>query len=112
MRCRMIDFSSAARGNRFTYSVCGHSLAAPYGSDIVCAAVSTLTYLIYFTAKQLDDEGLLSAFSHTVRPGYAKIEFTVRDGGLSRAKFVFDAVGPVVRGLSEKYPKNVNVKRY
>ncbi len=108
----MIDFSSAVRGNRFTYTVSGHSLAAPRGADVVCAALSTLTYLVYFSAKQLEKDGLLSEFSHTAAPGYAKIDFTVRDAGIPRARLVFDSVGATVAGISANYPKNVKVKRY
>ncbi len=103
----MTEFSSALRGNRFVYKISGHAGFASYGSDVVCAALSTLTYLVYHAAKRLEEEGLLTSFRHAVKPGLARIEFTVKDDGLSRAKFVFDAVDSLVGELSAQYPKNV-----
>lgn len=103
----MTEFSSDKCGNRFIYSVNGHCFGAPKGEDVVCAAISTLTYLVYFAAKELDDEGLLESFYHSVVSGSAEMDFTVKEEGMERASFIYDVVNTLVLEIESEYPSNV-----
>ena len=105
----MIEFSTFVCDNRFICSANGHANTAPYGSDTVCAAVSALTHLLYFAAKELDEEGLLSSFYHSAVTGSAEIDFTVKEEGYPRASFLFDAVNTLMLELEAEYPGAIRI---
>ena len=105
----MIEFSANRCDDRFICSVSGHSQAAHRGSDIVCAAVSALTYLLYFAAKELDEKGLLSSFYHSAVTGSAEIDFTVKEEGLDRASFLVGTVSALMLELEAKYPEEIRI---
>lgn len=59
----MIDVHCLSRPEQGLYALCiqGHACYAPYGADIVCAAVSTLGYTFAAALQRLYSEGALSA---------------------------------------------------
>lgn len=105
----MITLTINRCDNRYLCSVRGHSGAAPKGEDVVCAAVSALAYLIETAATSLDEEGALEAYYHSVTPGDAEFDFTVKERGAERAEFLADSVERLALEIEASYPGCISV---
>lgn len=75
----------------------GHANTAPYGSDIVCAAVSALTLTLI---RGLENIAYMSLYK-SVEPGNICIEWqTINDTG----KALIDTWFLGILGIAEEYP--------
>jgi len=77
--------------------ITGHAMTAPYGHDIVCAAVSVLYAQLanYLTGATVDDSD-----------GKAVVSADTIDAGNQR---LFKAFTGTIEQLSVQYPKNVTL---
>lgn len=77
--------------------VSGHANTAPYGSDIVCAAVSAITLTLI---RGLENIACMSLYE-SVEPGDIRIEWqTINDTG----KALIDTWFLGILGIAEEYP--------
>lgn len=102
-----IDITCTTR--TFDLVAVGHSGAAAYGSDIVCAAVSALLYTLAAQIEDYDKKGMIAEKSIILDRG---------EGGIyceSPAKYAYDirsCYRMIARGLSmlaTTYPDNVKI---
>lgn len=82
----------------------GHTGMAQRGSDILCAALSTIEYMLTAWAERNDD--IVDIIDIDEGPGHAYIRLKIKDG---RFKAVSDMVGIGLMGISELYPDNVKI---
>lgn len=84
----------------------GHADYAEPGSDIVCAAISTLEYILYTYVT--DNPGQACMKSYDTGPGYSFMRIIPKGNG------IFEVVKAVIsgyEGLAGAYPGNVFLKK-
>lgn len=89
-------------------TVKGHAGTAPAGMDLVCAAVSTLTYTLAVNVKQLHRWGKVAKPKIRLEKGDAEISCVPVCSCRSMVKDVFEAVCIGFALLAEKYPDAVS----
>lgn len=88
--------------NRITLK--GHAGYAEYGRDIVCAAVSALTYSLQESINKLTDD--------TVGFSYAQDETVISFGDISgKGRLLIDSFIAGIELISDNYPDNVRIDR-
>lgn len=99
----MIVVSLITKGNKFEeLAVKGHADSAPYGEDLVCAAVSAI---VLGGANALHEED----YSFKVEEGYVQIK---RKKDISqRDEIVIETMLTQLESLASSYPKNVKLER-
>lgn len=102
----MVDIVYYRRLNRVT--VRGHAGTAPAGQDLVCAAVSTLTYTLAVNVKQLHRWKKVTKPKIRLENGDAEISCVPAEACRSMVKDVFEAVCIGFALLAEKYPDAVS----
>lgn len=92
----MIKVTMTNEKNNVDIAIQGHALEAPYGHDVVCAAVSVLFAQLQVSLRNThaDDDGDI-----------AKLHALVSDAGDVRMIASFQAM---IEQLAEQYPKNVS----
>lgn len=80
----------------------GHADYAPYGADIVCAAISTLLQALACSALKMHTDAKITAFE----AGDFKLEYEHLSETLSILISAF-IIG--VQGVAEAFPENVKV---
>ncbi len=102
----MITASFIKKGGSYTgFSVCGHSGYAEAGSDIVCAAVSSMVMLAVNTVQDgFGEEGRLEMVERD-----AKISFSLKQQSNAGSK-VIACLKAELEALAEQYPQNILVK--
>lgn len=99
----MIRAKCRRRGDRWELDVRGHAGSAPYGQDLVCAAVTALVCALARYVSELHDRGELPKPPVLrLEPGDAQI--FAEGKGLSAA---FRLTWGGLRLLQEEYPENV-----
>ena len=91
-----------------TVSVKGHAGSAPEGKDIVCSAVSILTYTLASNAEMLCN-GDSNCFKSDIRinEGEAYIHCNPKTSIKNVARLMFDGICVGFDILSQKYPEYV-----
>ncbi len=84
------------------FELSGHAGSSVYGSDIVCAAVSSAAYMAANTVTEV----LSVEADADVRDGYMKFSF---NSGNSAAEAVLDGLELHLRELEKEYPKKLKV---
>lgn len=84
------------------FELSGHAGSGIYGSDIVCAAVSSAAYMAANTVTEV----LSVEADADVRDGYMKFSFS---SGNSAAEAVLDGLELHLRELEKEYPKKLKV---
>lgn len=84
------------------FELSGHAGSGVYGSDIVCAAVSSAAYMVANTVTEV----LSVEADADVRDGYMKFSFS---SGNSVAEAVLDGLELHLRELEKEYPKKLKV---
>ena len=84
------------------FELSGHAGSGVYGSDIVCAAVSSAAYMAANTVTEV----LSVEADADVRDGYMKFSFS---SGNSAAEAVLDGLELHLRELEKEYPKKLKV---
>lgn len=89
-------------------TVKGHAGTAPAGMDLVCAAVSTLTYTLAVNVKKLHRWGKVAKPKIRLEKGDAEISCIPTGACRSMVQDVFEAVCIGFALLAEKYPDAVS----
>ena len=101
----MIRAEFFVRDHRFCgFSVSGHAGAAPAGSDIVCAAVSSAVYL---TANAVTEVLGLAPELQVHDDGFLSLSVSLRDQAACEP--FLKALWLHLGQLSQQYPKNLKV---
>ncbi len=93
---------------KYGISVRGHAGAAPSGKDIVCAAVSALTYALLNT--MLENKTRLESCTLNIGNGKADIFVTPKAVYENECSGAFDAVTCGYKLLAKDYPDFVEIK--
>lgn len=93
-----LDYS--VKDNRYTLKASGHCGAAPLGTDIVCAAVSSHFYTLLEALRRGDCE--IIAEGELDEDGAVTLSADIYD---KRTQAVFDAICAGLVLLSENYPE-------
>lgn len=91
--------------NRVT--VVGHANAAPKGEDLVCAAVSALTYTLAANALELKQEGVVKCETVTLKEGHSEVQIYPKRIFKRRAERAISAVCLGFELLARQYPEHV-----
>lgn len=97
----MIQVTAQRDGADYELTMTGHANYKP-GNDIVCAAMSAITYTLLGTLDNLDVE-----YDSTERPGDLRLFLTSDD---PRVKFAFSMVLIGFAQIAKAYPANVRLK--
>lgn len=89
-------------------TVTGHAGTAPAGMDLVCAAVSTLTYTLAENVAQLHRLGKVAEPEIRLENGDAEISCTPSGAYKNIVRAFFEAVCIGFALLEEKYPDAVS----
>lgn len=94
--------------NNLTVSVNGHADGAPKGEDLVCSAVSILTYTLASNAEMICN-GDSKCYQSDIRinEGEAYIHCNPRTAIKNVARVMFDGICVGFDILAQKYPSNV-----
>ena len=100
----MIKYRFVEKDGRFEYTATGHSGQATRGKDLVCAAVSILSY----TLVESIDKSLLEEDPYIVlSPGTAVISLKAAKGKEGELRGVFSVIRNGFSLLDENFPKNI-----
>ena len=100
-------------GSAWTVSVTGHAAYAPEGvPDIVCAACSTLTYVLINQLLKAEHAGKLISMHQETDPGAGdfKAEFIAQESAKREIETVMDVITDGFALLADGYPKHVVLK--
>lgn len=87
----------------------GHSGYAPKGSDIVCAAVSSLALTLVNCLRDEECRGRLKLIRDITRDGYLSIEINLFDFSRIRIEAIIETVLSGFYMLSEEYPNYIRI---
>jgi len=109
----MIKARLEEREGRFSLSLQGHADYAPYGQDLICAAVSALLHGLRSYVNLLEEQGLLKeeALGRLER-GRGYISAQPRRRGRQRVAGAFGLAGQVLGLLAQHYPENIQLSVY
>lgn len=99
------NFFENSKGNIASFTISGHAFGDEYGKDIICAAVSAMSYMtantitevLHCKAKVKVDEGYLS--------------LTLSNEDAETAKFILEGFNLQMNELRKQYPNNIQIKR-
>ena len=98
----MIRATFFKSGSSKGFEISGHANSGAYGSDIVCAAVSSAAYMTANTVTEI----LKVKADADVRDGYLKFTFDSDD---ESAIAMLDGLELHIRELEKEYPKKIKV---
>ncbi len=91
----------------------GHSGAAPYGQDLICAGVTALTYAAAQAAQSLHERGKIRETPMVcLNPGDAQIAVIPAEGHHSEVRASLWTVQCGLMALAESYPQHIEVQEY
>lgn len=102
----MTDVAMEKRGTQYEVAVRGHADYRP-GNDIVCAAVSTLTYTLAQVLEDMKEEGELDC-EITLECG--KAEFLIYPWDGEKLETVLQVIRTGFELLAHRYPLNVRLE--
>lgn len=106
----MINISlDRCNGGRYLFTSRGHANYGSAGCDIVCAAVSALTYSLYLAIRELDISGEISNFYSALGKGECILDLTVKERALSHADGLISSYIEGLSAVADAYPENVTV---
>lgn len=93
-----------------TLAVQGHAGAAPYGQDLVCAAVTGLVYALAQRLTELEQEGAFKGSALIkLTSGEAQISVIPREQYISQVQENFDLIRSGLTLLQHHYPNQIKV---
>lgn len=104
----MIEVTYSKKRHKVT--VTGHARSGQEGHDLVCAAVSALTYTLAANAENLRSHGQVSKAVIRLDPGDAVIKCRTTDKYKSVVSVIFDAICAGYDLLAQSYPENISYK--
>ena len=104
----MVTVEYTRTNKAFCLQVYGHARSAPKGEDLVCCAVSTLTYTAAQSAMDLYEDGALRQVPETVlNPGAAQVAAVAVPEGLCKVEQMFQTVAAGFELLARQYPEYI-----
>lgn len=92
-------------------SINGHAGYAPEGQDIVCAAVSSLTYTLANALMGLEQQGLVADLSLRMDNGAVDMACVPRgESGKTALHTVYDTIVGGYELIARSYPQNVRTR--
>lgn len=89
----------------------GHAGYAPEGQDIVCAAVSSLTYTLANALMGLEQQGLVTELSIRMDNGATEMACEPRgEAGQTALRTVFDTIMGGYELIARSYPEHVRAR--
>ena len=88
-------------------TVNGHAGSAPYGEDLVCAAVSGLVYALDANIRRLQSMGVVRDVVITAESGKAEIACKCRRKHEATVTLIYDAICLGFSELEEEYPQYI-----
>lgn len=98
----MITVEYSRKGHRVTAR--GHAGSAPCGHDLICAAVSAVTYTLAENIRVMQEKGWLRSHTVKLEPGDAVICADPAPGHRRQVEAAMDAVCAGYRILAETCP--------
>ena len=95
--------------DRHLFIAQGHAGFCKKGEDIVCAAVSALSFTLLEAVRRAEEEQRLKIVREVVNDGYMCIEAQSFSFAQERVDEIFDTVTVGLLMLAEKYPEYVSV---
>lgn len=105
----MTNIKFRISANTFLFDAQGHADYAPAGQDIVCSAISTLSFLLLNACDEAEKKNEINALNILQNVGNIHINFCFT----SHEKSIRDIVKLVATEfgeLSRQYPENVNIQ--
>lgn len=99
-----VDFLTTQNGSLDGFRIVGHSDFAEIGSDIVCSAVSSATYM---TANTITDVLFISPLALRVDEAEFFLRIDTKD--YKACSTILNGFKLHLLGLEEQYPKNIKV---
>ena len=94
-----------------TLTLQGHAGGAPRGQDLVCAAVSMLTYALAQRLTELDSKGaLVQPPKICLTPGDAQISAIAKENRAAQVQEAFALIRSGLTLLQHHYPQQVQLK--
>lgn len=97
--------------NTYKISITGHSGYGEKGSDIVCAAVSMLTFTLINAIFTEEEKGNVSAKSIRYGQGNAKIALLIAKGKGAELRAVISAIKGGFELLANSYSQYVQIQK-
>ena len=97
---------------RMTLELNGHAGSAPYGKDIVCAAISILSQSLVNALADLSVKYNMSGvnWSGSAEEGTLKVQALVCWANLSLVRGYFEVAVTGLRMIAEKYPEYIQLE--
>ena len=105
-----INRSASLQGEKLAFHAAGHAAYGPKGADIVCAAVSILSYTLAREMEKLEADGGLAIFSASFEEGAVRIEAIPRRFAKRQACTVYQTILSGFCLLAEAYPENIRLR--
>ena len=96
--------------NGYSVFITGHAGLAEYGSDILCAGVSTLAYTLAGFVQR-NAGSMQKKPSIVLESGKASIKCAPKPEFIRECSAVYNAISAMFLELSKKYPKNLKFLR-
>ena len=106
----MTTIKYAKTSRRFLLTAEGHTGYAPYGKDIVCAAISTLISTLQFSAHNLSKHNQLQILKFQLGDESADISLQYDEPKI--ATYCFKPFIDSLIALSKQYSDNVSVEEF
>lgn len=100
--------------NEYRLKVSGHAgygekNSLPSGCDIVCAAISAISFTMLQRVKDMENEGKIISANMKYDPGYVFIHVIVKENFTDELIWTIETVKTAYELLSESYPEFVKL---
>lgn len=95
--------------DNYIVSVEGHAGFGRWGSDIVCAAVSAITYTLINTLKCAEDDGCLYIRTESVSDGSVYLEVEPYDFAREKVDTIIETCMTGFSLLEDEYPDYIRI---
>ena len=105
----MVTIDKQIRKGTLTFSALGHADPDSDGPNIVCAAISMLSYTLLQRCLNLQEEGLLKSLDHEFESGEARITAEAKGRGKKQLISACDTVLSGFALLQDDYPEQIEI---
>ncbi len=106
---KMVEVNFDRSRDRYIISVEGHAGYGAKGEDVVCAAVSVLTFTLFRAIQEFDHRGGIERFYHSISDGNAQFDFSVKESFIREVRATVDGIFEGFFLLEENFPCHVRV---
>ncbi|RHQ17435.1 ribosomal-processing cysteine protease Prp [Lachnospiraceae bacterium AM48-27BH] len=104
----MVTITSKNEKNRYEWEIKGHA-GFKSGNDIVCAAVSAITYTLVQMLLNMQERNAFGELDYLLEDGYASVKATVRPTHMQEMNTVTETILGGYMLLESKYPDHVTM---